>query len=370
MRRDSHGIDWRIIGIALVFIACAVLAGMMARSLDRTIQGNNFGYTPNPEATRQFLRELDKPRFAQAGAEVVAKAAGRDAFLWRYADKAHREVYGKPFGPWKQSIGDCVSFGWGMGSYVGQCVDYSLGRLPAPPLLVATEAIYGGSRCESRGVSFAGYSDGSYGAAAARWCAGMKSGIGGILYRQDYGNGADLRVYDGSRAKAWGAYGCGGKDDGGRLDKLANAHRARNVALIETVEQCAASLESGFPVVICCGLSWSTLRDADGFAARTPQGWAHCQVAIGVRYAKNANGTMKNPRDGIAIINSWGSNWQNGGKNPADQPDGCYWISFADADRALREGDSFSIAGVDGFKFRTLDHGGWVQPPIDSLSNR
>lgn len=193
MQRASHGIDWRLVAVAVVGIACAVFAGAMMRGIESTFfRGNNFGYTPNPEATRQFLRELDKPFFAQAGADVIAKAQGRDAFLWRYADKSHREVYGKPFGPWKQGIGDCVAFGWGMGSYVGQAVDHSLGRLPAPPLLVATEAIYGGSRCESRGVSFAGWSDGSYGAAAARWCAGMKSGIGGILYRQDYGPGAEI----------------------------------------------------------------------------------------------------------------------------------------------------------------------------------
>jgi hypothetical protein len=370
MRRDSQRVDWLLIGVAIAGIACALFAAAMMRRIESTIDGRNFGYTPNPEATRQFLAELDKPRFAQAGAEVVAKAQGKDAFLWRFADKAHREVYGQPFGPWKQGIGDCVSMGWAMGSFVGQSVDHALGRLPAPPLLVATEAIYGGSRCESRGITYAGYSDGSYGAAAARWCAGMKSGIGGILYRQDYGNGADLRVYDPARAKEWGAYGCGGKNDAGRLDKLANEHRARNVALIETVEQCAASLESGFPVVICCGLSFSTTRDEDGFAKRTPQGWAHCQCAIAVRYAKNAAGTMRNPRDGILIINSWGSNWQGGGKNPADQPDGSYWITFEDAQRALSEGDSFSIAGVDGFRFRELDHGGWVQPPIETISNR
>jgi hypothetical protein len=88
-------------------------------------------------------------------------------------------------------------------------------------------------------------------------------------------------------------------------------------------------------------------------------------VACSLKYAAN-NGPgsatpMKNPRDGILILNSWGS-YVGGGKHPADQPDGSFWISRQDAEAILAQGDSFVIGSVDGFKYRDLDHAGWLQP--------
>lgn len=358
MQRDERAI------VAAVLLVTAAVFALYWLPVGPQPAGQNFGYAPDPAATRAFLRELKQPTFAQAGAEIMRAAQGRDTFLWRFADKAHRAVYGKPFGPWRQGIGDCVAFGWAMGSYVGQSVDWSTGALPEPPLLVDTSGIYGGSRCESRGIEFAGWSDGSYGAAAARWVAGLKNATGGILYRKKYG-AIDLTEYDPQRSKEWGAYGCGGKGNT-TLDKIANEHTARGVALITNFDEAAAAIEAGMPVVVCCGLSWSTKRDEDGFAPRTPQGWAHCQCIIGVRYAKNAGADVKRPRDGLAVINSWGSAWQSGGKNPADQPDGCYWITREEANAALKGGDSFCIAGVNGFRWRDINHTDWQgQPPAD-----
>lgn len=351
----------RAVFAALLLFVALVLAAYW-RSPAAVTSGTQFGYTPNPAGTAQFLSELSQPTFAQAGAEILREAQGRDTFLWRFADKTHRAVYGTPFGPWKQGIGDCVAFGWAMGSFVGQSVDFCTGALPEPPLLVDTSGIYGGSRCESRGVAYAGWSDGSYGAAAARWVAGLKNGTGGILYCRKYGD-IDLTTYDPQRSKEWGAHGCGGRGNTS-LDKIANQHTARGVSLIRNFEEAAASIEAGMPVVMCCGLSWSTSRDADGFAARTPQGWSHCQCIIGVRWAKNAGPDVRNPRDGLAVINSWGDRWQDGGKNPADQPDGCYWISREDANAALKGGDSFSIAGVNGWRWRDINHGDWQGTPV------
>jgi hypothetical protein len=294
---------------------------------------------------------------------VIAGARGVDAYLYRYADRAHRQVYGTPYGPWNQgSIGTCVSFGWGMGSYVGQCVDWVQGGLEHPPLEVATEPIYGGSRTEGRlpPVKFAGFSDGSYGAAAARWVSGLKNGHGGILFRQKYGD-TDLSTYSVPRSKDWGAYGCPPA-----LAAEAFSHTAKATALCETVEGMMAALESGMPVPICSNVGFAGQgRDADGFLRRAGS-WGHCMVAIGCKYAKNsgANGEppMKNPRDGILIMNSWGSSWVGGGKHPPDQPEGSFWISRTDAQSILSQGDSFVIGSVNGFKYRKLDNGGWMMP--------
>ena len=340
------------------FIAVAAMLGALVDHLTRKALHsveNQFGYVPNPAGTRQFLRELDKPTFREAGADVIRAARGVDAYLYRYADRAHRARYGTPYGPWNQgNIGTCVSFGWGMGSYVGQCVDWAQGGLTDPPYEVATEPLYAGSRTEGRlpPVTFAGYSDGSYGAAAARWVAGLKSGHGGILFRQKYGD-IDLTNYEIPRAREWGARGVPAP-----LAKVANEHTAKAVALCETWDGLTAALESGMCVPVCSNIGFANQdRDADGFLHRSGS-WGHCMVALSVKYAKN-NPTMQHPRDGVLIMNSWGPAWVKGGKHPPDQPDGSFWINRADAEAILAQGDSFVIGSVEGFKARTLDNGNW-----------
>jgi hypothetical protein len=368
----SQGKAWSWSGLAFVIVS-AFVGALVYRYTNKVaahIEGN-FGYVPDPAATREFLRQLEKPTFRQAGADVIAGAKGQDAYLYRYADRAHKAVYGTPFGPWNQGqAGTCVSFGWAMGSYIGQCVDWSTGQLPHPPLEVATEPIYGGSRTEGRlpPVSFAGFSDGSYGAAAARWVSGLKNGHGGILYRQKY-DGADLTTYSIPLSRQWGAYGVPGQ-----IAKEANAHTAKAVALIETWQGLCAAIESGMPVPICSNVGFANQdRDADGFVRRSGS-WGHCMVVIAVKYAKNSgtNGEpkMENPRDGVLVLNSWGPNWIKGGKHPSDQPDGSFWITRADAEAILSQGDSFVIGG-NGFRYRDLNNGEWLAPvPVESLSRK
>lgn len=361
--RNEH-FPWRLFAAA-VLVGAAILIGIRSvGTLENSIgqPSGNFGYVPDPDATRAFLGELEHPLFRDAGAEVIAKAKGRDAYLYRYADKAHRAVYGKPFGPWNQgSIGTCVAFGWGMGSYIGQSVDWAQGQLPAPPKLVATEPIYGGSRTEGRlpPVQFAGWSDGSYGAAAARWVAGLKNGHGGILYREKYGE-VDLSIYSTTLSKQWGAYGVPTA-----LAKEANKHTARAVALVETWDGLTAALESGMCVPICSNVGFANQqRDADGFCRRQST-WNHCMVLCSVKWAKNSgkNGEppMQNPRDGVLCLNSWGS-YLGGGKHPPDQPDGSFWMSRQDAEIILAQRDSFVIGSVTGFTYRDLDHGAFFAP--------
>ena len=365
MRRS----DWSWSAVAFVVFA-AVLGTVVSRYVSKLADKveSNFGYVPDAEGTREFLRELDQPLFRQAGAEVIAGAKGHDAYLYRFADRCHRQRYGKPFGPLNQgSAGTCVSMGWSMGSYITQAVDHVTGGLAECPLLVDTSSIYGGSRTAGRmppivPPSTAGWSDGSYGGAAARWVSGRcrQPGIGGILYCQKYGD-IDLTNYSIERSRNWGCYGVPAE-----LAKAANAHPARAVALCEDWDSLTAALESGMCVPICSNVGFATGdRDADGFCRRSAQPWNHCMVACSLKYAAN-NGPgsatpMKNPRDGILILNSWGS-YVGGGKHPADQPDGSFYITRQDAEAILAQGDSFVIGSVDGFRYRDLDHAGWLQP--------
>ena len=349
-------LSWRAI-VGGVLVACA--AWVATRALwytERAVIGRdsgNYGYVPNPEGTRSFLKELDKPTFRQAGADALRGAKGRDTFLYRYADKAHRAVYGTPFAPWNQgNHGSCVSFGWGMGSYIGQSVDWATGRMPSPPRLVATEAIYGGSRTAARlpPVTYNGGGDGSYGGAAARWVAGLKNGTGGILYRQKYGD-VDLSVYSIPLSRQWGASGVPLP-----LAKLANEHTANAVAQVTDWESLCASIESGYCVPICSnvGFAATNVRDSDGFLPRGGS-WSHCMVICAVRYSQN-----EGRKDGALVLNSWGSTWVSGGRWPSDQPDGSFWITKDDARAILAQDDSFAIGGVD-FAYRDLDHGNWLE---------
>lgn len=365
MSRGSQHRLW-VIAAACLLLLAAWFASRSPRPTPMTGDQHGMGYVPNEAGVRQFLSELDEPMFAQAGAECIAKAQGKDAYLYRLVNEAHQKKYGTPFTPWNQGQhGSCVSFGWAAGSYFAQCVDHMTGKQPECPLLVATEPIYGGSRTAARlpPVKFAGWSDGSYGAAAARWVAGLKSGVGGIVYRQQYGE-YDLTEYSIPRSKEWGAHGCPEE-----IGQAGMKHTARAVALCEDWDSLTAALESGY-VVPCCsniGFAKTNIRDADGFLPRGSS-WSHCMLMCSVKYARNsvADGPepkMQSPRDGILVLNSWGSGWVRGAKHPADQPDGTFWITREDAEAILKQSDSFVIGGVNGFQWRDIHHGGWMGKP-------
>lgn len=360
MPHDNEPYDplsWRAV-LGGVLVACA--AWMATRALwhaERVFTGRtNYGYTPDPEGTAGFLRELKEPNFRQAGADAVAKAKGVDTFLYRYADRASRAVYGKPFAVWNQgAAGTCVSMGWGMGAWLGQSTAWAAGELPAPPKMPATEPIYGGSRTAGRlpPVSQAGYSDGSYGAAAARWVSGKcrDTTVGGILYRERYGD-VDLSTYSITLSRAWGNSGVPLA-----LGRLAHEHTATSVAQVTDYDSLVASIESGYPVPVCSnvGFGATSVRDQDGFLPRGSAPWSHCMLAAGCRHKETSG------RDGILIINSWGERSCSGPKWPADMPEGSFWISRADATAIVTQGDSFSIGSASGFKYRDIHNGNWME---------
>ncbi|MEY3203956.1 MAG: hypothetical protein RLZZ21_287 [Planctomycetota bacterium] len=323
------------------------------------------GWTPDPEGVERFLEELPQPLFRDAGAETIREARSVDTFLYRAGYKAHQALYGRPWVVERQGIGDCVSWGWAHGVYVAQCVDWETGRLANPPPFPSTEAIYGGSRVEARGKSgegsspVGGYSDGSYGAAAARWVRDW-----GVVYRSEVG-GHDLRVYSADRAKSWGAYGNGGKGDAGKLDTLAKRHPATHVALVKTFAEAAAAIEAGFPVPVCSMQGFASVRDANGFAAASGS-WAHCMCFVGVRYAKNGS-----PEDALLCLNSWGPRWISGPRWPEDMPEGSFWVRRSVVDRMLgNQPDSFAVGSISGFGWRDLDNGAFLTPAPPEVRGR
>jgi hypothetical protein len=355
MRRDN-ALRWLAVAALLGLAAASIVSGLGRGPRLAGLVPDDFGYRPDPSGVEAFLAELPEPLFRQAGADTVAQAKGVDTFLYRSAFKAHQALYQRPWIVERQGIGDCVSWGWAHGIYVAQCIDWETGRLANPPPFPSTEAIYGGSRVEARGrpgdgsSPVGGWSDGSYGAAAARWVRDW-----GVIYRDQVG-GHDLRAYSADRAKQWGAYGCGGQGDGGKLDTLAKKHPAKHVALVTTWAEAAAAIEAGFPVPVASMQGFASRRDANGYAAASGQ-WAHQMCFVAVRYAKNGS-----PSDALLCLNSWGPNWISGPKWPSDMPEGSFWVTRAVVESMLRQKDSFAVGSVQGFGWRDLHNGNWLAP--------
>jgi hypothetical protein len=301
------------------------------------------GYKPNRRATEKYVGSLPLPEFA-AAAPALMRQRERDTVLYPALFSLHPS--------WRrgsQGIGDCVSWGYELACTLLKAIQIvSLGRPEMWHAEVATESIYGGSRVEARGRKTGGWSDGSYGAAAAKWVHEW-----GVLLRQNYsqqtGNSDhDLSSYSSKRAKDWGNWGCGGQSDKDALDLVAREHPVQTVSLVATFDEAAAAIQNGFPVPVCSGQGFSSARDKEGFCA--PQGsWAHCMCFIGVRYGA---------RPGLLCANSWGRSVK-GPFWPAEAPEAITWCAWwVDADvcnRMLSGRDSFALSNFKGFPARKLD---------------
>lgn len=353
------------------------------------------GYKPAPRESAEYLRSLPAPELKDAAphffdARGPPAAASSDArepvLLYRALYAAYKSKFGRDWRVGAQGIGDCVSWGWSHGVQILLAIDYVQGT-SGDFDVVATEAMYGLARVEGAGRTRGGYSDGSYGAAAARAVTKF-----GVVFRRDYRSIAsaecDLRAYSSSRAKAWGNFGCGGSGDNGRLDAEAKKHAVKQVALVTNFDEAAAAIANGYPVPVCSGQGFSSTRDSQGFCA--PRGsWSHCMVFIGVRW----------DRPGLLCLNSWGPNWVRGPYWPdesapvrrdpfekiraaggdgaqldplfplppfnaggpitgptshPDMPDGSFWVDARVATRMLSGRDSYAVSNLVGFPRQEL----------------
>ena len=360
MSRGDERILTRVLTLVVAGLLTAVAARYVHRWLD-TAEQTYFGYQPDPEGVAEFLIELGPDRyFSDAAPEAMAKSARIDTFLYRAMDAAHRSRYSQPFVVGKQGIGDCVAWGAMHAVYCSESLTWSLGKSPEAPLMPASESIYGGSRVEARNrpEGGGGWSDGSYGGAAAKWLRDW-----GVVYRQPFPElGYDLTTYSAERAKNWGNYGNGGQGDKGRLDTVAKKHPARHVVAVRTWEECVAALTAGFPVTIASSQGFANRTDESGVLA--PSGtWMHQMCLVGIRFKENAPPGVR-AVDACLVLNSWGTRWISyAGKFPADQPDGSFYAEKPVIERILAQGDSYAIGDIKtGFAWRDIHHGNWLEP--------
>lgn len=355
-------------------------------STNVTPEKARHGWLDRPRDVAKVVAALPYPIFSMGGPKCMG-TEHRDVFFW---EQGEIPLLGKLLPAHRQTIGDCVSHGWGRGC---QDVVYmqAAGRLKAyeettsadvpeymttagtfpnkkrktvgddgPPVLklenirglsqlymavndiraeIATEPIYGGSRVEIGGGRIRG--DGSVGGWAAKWVNQY-----GLLQRIVYDE-HDLRKYSGSKAKQWGAPRSGVPDE---LEPTAKMYPVRTVSLVVTDDEAQAALYNMYPIPVCSGQGFTTKRDQYGFC--DPRGsWAHCMVARGICLAKRAGKWIL----AVVIQQSWGESPSGPNKvelkdgRIVELPQGCFLIEFDVFVRMLRGRDSFAVSDVEGF---------------------
>jgi hypothetical protein len=234
-----------------------------------------------------------------------------------------------------QAIGDCVSFGTamaGMITYANQILA-ERGKWTWQGDF-ATEPIYGGSRVEIGGGRVRG--DGSIGAWAARWVNEY-----GVLLRKQY-EAIDLATYSGSRAREWGRKGVPNQ-----LEPIAKLNPFERTAQISTTAQARDVIANGGAVILCSSIGFSKRRDRQGFCEPDDR-WDHCMCLCGWN---DVPGTRK----GGLIFNSWEELYDYLVGSPKgdifpDMPDQCFGADESVIARMLREGDSWAISAMKGYK--------------------
>lgn len=288
-----------------------------------------FGHKYDWREVDAFCSLMNRPVFGTAAVPLKDTGKGKAVLLHKLVEQVagYFPVHG-------QTIGDCVSHGFGGAVDAVKCVEIAReGEPESWEAETATEPIYGYSRVEI-GKGQLGRGDGSVGAWGARTVT-----EGGTLLRRKYDKW-DFSKYDGQRAKAFGMPKAGVPDE---LEPTMREHPISTASLVTSYEEARDAIANGYPVVVCSNQGFREQRDNEGFAK--PSGsWSHCM------YFLDVDDEYKRP--GLLCVNSWGNQWINGPKRH-DQPDGTFWTDADVADKMLRTNpDSYALSGYVGFPSR------------------
>lgn len=279
------------------------------------------GWVPRPDETRRLLSQKENPTFKMA-APHLAKAWNQEEIgLWNACKKVNN---GNNLPPNRQTIGDCVSQGYGRGMDYLYCVKQAAGLVTGfveDDTEAMTEYIYGSSRKAGNAL---GWGDGSNGIWAVN---GLKRE--GYVFRKG-------KKYDGQLAKNYGYRG-----PPADLIPEGKKRPLADYALCEDPTDAANGLLAGATLPICSNQGFTTTRDANGIC-RASGTWNHCMLVIGLY---KVGGQWY-----FVILQSWGEN--PSGPVPAHlgfptNAFGCHWDTMG---RILRQRDSFLLVGVDGWQ--------------------
>jgi hypothetical protein len=291
------------------------------------------GWQPNPEAQAAFIKSLARNAvWASAAPSIVGSGKGKTVLLF----ENYAKIVDPTLEPHLQEIGDCTSHGWGMAIDILAATEIVAGETEKFVAPIATELLYGCERVQVGGGRLKD-EDGGLGA----WCAKAVTKYGTLNRLQYLDNKYDFRKYSGTAAKQYGALGVP-RD----LLPIQSEHHVNTVALITSYVEARDAIANGYPVAVCSGIGFQSVRDADGFAKQEGE-WGHCMCFVAVDDAFQ--------RPGLLCWNSWGRSWITGPKR-LGQPDGSFWVDKATCDIMLAQADSYAISGYEGFKAQSLDY--------------
>lgn len=325
-----------------------------------------FGYKPNPALSFRFNRTLRIPHISTHAPHLLeTNKDQRDVFL--FLDLLRVDPSWRRYA---QEIGDCVSWGWTLGYDTVLAGKVVRGESEWPGAWMFQPATYG-FRAQLDPRNFANDEDGWYGSGAAE--AAIKCGfVPSLDWSTTTGNAEhDCRKYSGEVAKKWGRYGCGGKNDEGKLDAIAKRYLAREVSLITTLESSEAIIDRGAGLPICSDVGFGQMqRDEDGIVGISGS-WPHCMVVLAKMYLKGKRLWR--------IFQSWGDSCS--GPDPVVEDlitklfkmmadawkwakkkvmamakavsnviSNCsWWVTDQSLLRILKQQDSYGISGAEGF---------------------
>jgi hypothetical protein len=129
------------------------------------------------------------------------------------------------------------------------------------------------------------------------------------------------------------------------------------VTLVRSFDDCAKAISNGYPVFLCSMRGFS-MRFADrgslGGGWLTPMGtWAHCMMACDLRWDRPA----------LLVPNSWGDAYDGpvDERLPKSLQRSAGWVDAEVIDGMCKGGDSYAVAGFNGFQPELMPEAGWLK---------
>lgn len=279
-----------------------------------------------------------KAALAQAGTpvtELTVTAAdlrdvrGQSVFLWYFTKRVNG---GNHIPNVAQQIGDCVSFGNGHACEYAMAAEICMGA-DTRFQRVYKPFLYGTGRVQVGGGRIRG--DGSTGA----WQARALEQYGAIAVDEP-----NVPPYSGSVAKKWG-YPPGPPAEFLPIGKQYLA----KTKLVTSYDAACEAIANGWPVAVCSSAGFGKIDVANNRVEGSwNTTWPHCMCFVAF--------DDREGRQALCCLNSWGPNAHIAAGRYAEldgAPPGSFWVRKADAEKMLRQGDSYAIS-FNGFTRRLL----------------
>lgn len=300
-------------------------------------------YDPEGDEEMRATKYGTWDKVVSAGFGVEGKGRGKLTCLWTEVWKADGSTRGISQSP-SQPVGDCVSRGH---SHALTCtlaaqVNNGIGSWPQ-----ISDSDW--SRCKmhlhpapiyaTRGHCGHGWS--------CSTAAKHSKSIVGLVVPGAY-DGWDLTKYSSHTQTQY----CRGIPDNVLKAISASEHRVQSYSFVDSFEQVADALASGYGVNSCGGEAWSKSRNEHAVSHRSGS-WSHSLAVIGADDTEWAHKNYGGPM--VCLQNSWsawnrGPRHTHGDKNLPEVPVGGWWCKWSDARRR-----SFQVLStVDGFPPRKV----------------